>query len=87
MPTGPEIQRRVMRVMTSVEGPAHRRAITRRVIAIAGFTQAELAVPAPASNQGGFPNRIEYLVSHALSALKRQGKLDNIGGGEWVVVA
>jgi hypothetical protein len=54
------------------------------VLALGAFTRAQLAVPPPATNTGGFPNRIEYLVSHALSALKKKGEIDNVGGGEWV---
>ena len=51
------------------------------------FTREQLTVPPPPTNTGGFPNRIEYLVSHSLSALKKKGEITNVGGGEWVRVA
>lgn len=83
MPDGPAIQELVLEAVDQLGGRAHRRAITRRVLEIGNFSPEQLAVPPPSTNTGGFPNRIEYLVSHSLSALKKKGRLDNVERGEW----
>jgi hypothetical protein len=63
MPTGPEIQRLMMRALG---GRAYRQTIIRKVLEQGAFTRAQLAVPPPPRNTGRFDNKIKFMVSIAL---------------------
>ena len=86
MPTGPEIQRLVLRALHALGGRAHRQTITRKAIELGGFTREQLAVPPPPKNTGRFGNKIKFMVSIALSTLKKKGLITNVGDGDWILV-
>ena len=86
MPTGSELQELILRALQSLGGSAHRTTIFRRVITLGAFTREQLAVAPPTTNQGRFNNHIECLTSTNLSALKKKGYIDNVGGGDWVLL-
>ena len=85
-PRGPELQRLIIRALRSLGGRAHRTMIFQRVTELGAFTREQLAVPPPATNRGRFKNHIECLTSTNLSALKKKGIVDNVGGGYWALL-
>jgi restriction endonuclease Mrr len=64
-------------------GEATRAAIRERALAEGGFTERELAAPAPESAQGKFDTAVDHQVAWALTNLKRDGLVENPKWGTW----
>lgn len=67
-------------------GRAHRQTIYRKVPTIGNFTPEQRELPPPPRNQGGFSDRLTFLVSFSISKLGEKGVLRPLGGGEWELI-
>jgi hypothetical protein len=83
LPDGATLERLMLDALKALGGRAQRQAIKRKALELGRFTRAQLAIPAPPSKRGQYPNRLSYLLDWALNALKRQQRVRRIGPGEW----
>lgn len=76
-----------IRALEELGGEAHRHAIRDRAIERGRFTSEQLAVPAPPSKRGQYPNQVEYQLSWALSHLHAAGRVERARPSVWRLTA
>jgi restriction endonuclease Mrr len=71
--------------LRTLGGMAGREAVRRRARADGGFTPRELAAAAPPSAAGRYADLLDHQLSWALTALKRDGLVQNPARGIWAL--
>ena len=86
LPPNSKFQELVIAALRDLGGTAKRWDIINRGIELGRFTPAQLAVPPPPRNKGGFENRIQFEFSFALTHLKSAGRITNPSRGVWTLL-
>jgi hypothetical protein len=73
----------MLEALKALGGRAQRQPIKRKAVELGRFTREQLAIPAPPSKRGQYPNQLEYRLDWALNALHRQQRVRRVGPGEW----
>jgi diadenosine tetraphosphate (Ap4A) HIT family hydrolase len=83
LPSRTTFESLTIRALEELGGEAYRHAIRDRAIELARFTSDQLAVPAPPSKRGQYPNQVEYQLPWALSHLQAAGRVERVRPSVW----
>jgi hypothetical protein len=85
LPARSVLQGLMLDALAALGGCAQRHAIKRKATELGPFSRAQLAIPAPPSKRGQYPNQLSYQLDWALNALHRQHHVRHVGPGEWAL--